>query len=279
VTESRQALRHRWREALDEWRIPPAILAAADESPWTLPTDLFASRTRQQLAAPSGASMDVAARALPVNRRGVVLDVGAGAGAASLALRGRIGHIVAVDEDAGMLRTFGELAAEAGVPASTVHGRWPDVARSTRPADVVVCHHVLYNVPDLEPFVTELTAHSRGWVVVEITARHPMTLLNPLWKSLHGVDRPERPTAGDALALIASLGLDPKWHAWQRPITQDGASWDELVTSTARRLCLPPDRVPDVDKALRDMGVQPEMPYIGGGLRDLVTIWWPGFAH
>lgn len=276
---AREKFRRQWRDGLAEWRIPPEILAAATESPWTAPAAIFASRARKQLAAPSGVSNDVAAQALPITGGGVVLDVGAGAGAASLALRSRAAHITAVDEDADMLGAFAALAAESGVPATTVHGRWPDVYPQVHAADVVVCHHVLYNVAELEPFVAQLTAHARSRVVVEITPRHPAALLNPLWNKLHGIARPERPTATDAIALISALGLDPKWHAWQRPITQEGNSYEELIASTRRRLCLTPDRADDVDKALRELGAGPETPYVGGSMRDLVTIWWPGFAH
>ena len=38
------------------------------------------------------------------------------------------------------------------MPAETVNGHWPEVAGLLAPADVVVCHDGLYNVPDLEPF-------------------------------------------------------------------------------------------------------------------------------
>jgi SAM-dependent methyltransferase len=271
-----ETIGRRWREALDEWRIPAQILATATESPWTLPAPLFVGRARRQLVDPSGVSVDVASAALPDG--GTVLDVGAGAGAASLAMRGRAGHITAVDEDAGMLATFGDLAAEHGIRVTAVEGQWPAVAASVPAADVVVCHHVLYNVADLGPFLVELTAHARRRVVVELTSNHPAAQLNPLWKAIHRVDRPDRPTAADAIALIAALDLEPQWWAWERPISQDGTSYQELVASTSRRLCLGPDRAADVDAALRDLGVRADKPYLGGPMRRVVTIWWAGSA-
>ena len=266
----------RWRAALGEWRIPPEILAGAAAAPWTLPVKIFAGRARRQLETPSGLSYEMALEALPPG--GSVLDVGAGAGAASLALRGVAGAITAVDESEAMLATFAELASAASVPADTVLGTWPVMAPAVEPADVVLCHHVVYNVADLVPFIDALTEHARCRVVVELTARHPAALLNPLWSGLHGIDRPTGPRAADAIDVIASTGVDPRWQVWQRPITQDGTDYAELVASTCRRLCLGPERMSDVEAALRDQGVRPDRPYLGDATRELVTIWWDPIA-
>ncbi len=262
----------RWRAGLDAWRIPPEILAGAVASPWTLPVNVFAGRARKQVDEPSGLSYDVAVEALPLG--GTVLDVGAGAGAASLSLRGVAGVLTAVDESEAMLATFTDLATAASVAARTIVGTWPAIATIVPTADVVVCHHVLYNVADLVPFVNALTAHARHRVVVEITNRHPAALLNPVWSALHGIDRPDGPTAADAVEVIASTGVDPHQQSWRRPITQDGTDYDELIASTVRRLCLGPERVGDVEAALRDLGVSRDRPYLGPSLRELVTIWW-----
>jgi SAM-dependent methyltransferase len=274
----------RWRADLAAWAIPDSILAGAGASPWTLPRGVFARRAERQVEAPDGPSFARAAEALPAG--GTVLDVGAGAGAASLPLArrgdggdagpgdgggGRAGAIVAVDEDADLLATFADLAGRIGVPARTVTGRWPDVAATVDPADVVVCHHVLYNVPDIAAFATALTGHARRRVVVELTARHPLTVLNPLWQRLHGLDRPERPTAADAVAVLRDLGLDPLVRHWQRPARAEYASVDDLVAHTARRLCLPPGRHAEVRAALDELGADR---WLGPPVRDLVTIWW-----
>ena len=266
----------RWRADLGAWRIPQAILVGAGTSPWELPVAMFACRARQQLGDPSGRSYELAAGALPA--RGSVLDVGAGAGAASLSLRRLAGAITAVDESGAMLAAFARLAADVPAATETIAGTWPAVAASVPAADVVVCHHVLYNVADLVPFVTALTAHARHRIVVEITARHPAALFNPLWKALHGVDRPDRPVAADAIDVIAATGVEPRWQAWQRPVTLDGTGYDELIASATRRLCLGPERLADVETALRGLGVSRERPYLGPPVRDLVTIWWNGSA-
>ncbi|MDQ1514666.1 MAG: hypothetical protein QOE80_496 [Actinomycetota bacterium] len=258
----------RWREDLDSWAIPPDILAAAPETPWGCPTGLFARAAEEALAereeAPSP-SLQRALEALPEG--GSVLDVGAGGGAASLPLCPPAASVTAVDQSPGMLAAFAERAEQLKIDHAEVEGLWPAVAATVGPADVVVCHHVLYNVGDIVPFVVALTGHARRRVVVEITAEHPQSSLNALWKRFHGNVRPTRPTAADAAAVLAELGLDvgieefeaaPRWHDHDRA---------ELVAFTRRRLCLPAERDVEIDAVLEPPGP-----------RRSVTLWWSGEA-
>ena len=270
-------LLERWRLDLESWAIPEEILAAVAESPWELPRQLFARRATRRREAPSGPSFQRAWEALDPS--GCLLDVGAGGGAASLPLAPRATEITAVDGDQQMLSAFLDNSAGLGPPARGICGRWPDVAGEVAPADVVTCHHVLYNVPDLGTFVTELTAHARRRVVVEITARHPLTPLNPLWEHFHGLHRPTVPTAADAIAILEALGLAPSHLAWSRPGELEYESFDDLVEVTRRRLCLPESRAGDVGGALREIGVGTARPSdLGSSATNLVTIWWDGVA-
>jgi SAM-dependent methyltransferase len=208
-----------------------------------------------------------------------VLDVGAGAGAASLPLLPWCTELTAVDTDGQMLALLGERAAAAGVPATLIEGGWPDVAPDAGPADVVTCHHVTYNVPRIEPFLTALTETARRTVVVEMTAVHPLASLNDLWLRFHGLRRPVGPTADDLLAILAELGIWAEQERWRRPGGTDYASFAELTDVTRRRLCLPPGRSADVAAALVDSGVDPMHPVdLGSSGREVVTIWWQGRA-
>jgi hypothetical protein len=178
-----------------------------------------------------------------------------------------------------MLGLLAARAAEAGLAARMVHGRWPDVAAQVPPADVVTCHHVVFNVPDLGPFLEALTAHARRRVVIETAAAHPLTSLNPLWLRFHGLKRPDRPTAGDTLAILAAMGRNPGHTEWSRPAEADYRSMAELVEVTRRRLCLPPERAAEVEAALVELGIKPGQPRdLGSSGRDVVTIWWEGIA-
>jgi SAM-dependent methyltransferase len=267
----------RWREQLEGWAIPAEILAAAPESPWGFPVGLFRSRAHRAGSRPGTPSTLEAARHLPPG--GSVLDVGAGGGAASLPLAGEAGRLVAVDESPEMVASFLAAAEAAGVPAEGVEGRWPEVAGRVGPADVVVCHHVLYNVADLAPFAAALTGHARRRVVAELTDRHPLAALAPLWRRFHGLERPEGPGAGDAVAALAELGLDVDRRDWEH---QDRFGFDdfgELVAFTRRRLCLPAGRDPEVAEALLEQGThQVDGVWVSGQPRRVTTLSWPGSA-
>lgn len=257
-----------WRQALGTWAIPEGILSQAQSSPWQLPVERFAGRADDAVANPRGWSYERAASALPPG--GSVLDIGAGAGAASLPLAQRAGLLTAVDTSPAMLQAFAERGAELTCGTATVQGSWPEVAHDVAVHDVVVVHHVLYNVADLEPFVRALTDHARARVVVEVPPRHPMSWSNPLWQQFWGVERPVSPTADDLVAALRSLGLrDLVVYRWQRrdPDTTPLADRVELVTL---RLCLPPERRPDVEAALRDLPPAQQ--------RQVVTIAWAGSA-
>ncbi len=267
----------RWREQLGAWAVPEEILARAPESPWGFPVGLFRARAEQARGrGPTPSNREAVRRLAP---GGTVLDVGAGAGAASLPLAGRAGRIVAVDESAGMIEAFLAAARATGVQADGVHGRWPDVAGEVGPADMVVCHDVLYNVQDLAPFALALTGHARGGVVAQLTERHPLAPLAPLWRRFHGLDRPQGPTAGDAVAALRSLGLEVERQDWT---TSHGGSFEQfqdLVAYTRRRLCLPAGRDPELAEALEPLCVRDDAGYRIGPLhRPVVTLSWPGTA-
>ncbi|MGO9963050.1 MAG: class I SAM-dependent methyltransferase [Acidimicrobiales bacterium] len=263
----------RWRSDLESWVIPDEILSATTESPWVLPRQVFIRRAEIHRQAPSSPSYRRAWEAL--GQAGSVLDVGAGAGAACLPLVARATEVSAVDSDQELLNVLVENANRLGKQAIAICGRWPDVAGEVAPADVVTCHHVLYNVADLGPFVAALASHARRRVVVEMTARHPLTSLNPLWERFHGLARPEVPTATDALAVLEALGLEPRHETWCRPGGFEHESFEDLVEVTRRRLCLGSDRTGEVASALRELGAEGERsgePGLSGV--EIVTIWW-----
>ncbi len=268
----------KWRDDLAAWAIPEPILAGASESPWVLPTQVFARRTDRLSADPSGPSFERAFAAL--DPPGTVLDLGSGAGAASLPLRQRLTGLTAVDSNEAMLGLLASRASAAGLPAGRVLGTWPHIAAQVPEADVVTCHHVLYNVADLPPFLNAMTAHARRLVVVEMTKVHPLTSLNGLWLKFHGLARPQGPTSDDIIAILTASGIEFGWQAWRRPGGSDYPTMAELTDVTRRRLCLPPERAEDVTQALIEAGVDPARPAdLGSSGRDVVTIWWRGSAN
>lgn len=256
----------RWAEQLAAWAIPPEILAAAPEPPWGFPPAIFGARAVDEAA--DTPSRRRALEALPEG--GTVLDVGSGGGVASLPLCPPARRLVAVDESAELLADLSGAAERRGVDHVEVLGRWPDVAATAPAADVVVCHHVFYNVPDLVPFALALTTHARRRVVVELTDRHPRTADAPLWRLFHGIERPTGPTAHDAIAVLEEAGLAVGVERFTAP-PRPGVGADQWVAFVRKRLCLPPDRDPEI-AALMDAGATEPVS------RATTTLWWDGSA-
>lgn len=240
----------RWREELGRWAIPPGIIAAAPESPYGFPTELFRARgERMDRRADPTPTTARALEALPESGR--VLDIGCGGGATSLPLAGRAGVLVGVDAQEDMLEGFIANARAAGVDAEAVHGRWPEIAGRVGEVDVVVAGHVLYNVADLEPFARSIAAISRSGVVFELTERHPLHWMNDLWLRFHDLERPDGPVAADALEALTELGFAPLMEVWSAP--QRGGGFErrsDAVALARRRLCLSPDRDDELADAL-----------------------------
>jgi hypothetical protein len=209
-------------------------------------------------------------RALEALHEGdAVLDVGAGRCAMSLPLRPPALSLTAVDGSAEMLENS---------PADrTVLGRWPDVADAAGGADVVVCGHVLYNVPELMPFVEALTHAARRRVVVEITASHPRNREpeRTLWKHFWDLDRPTGPSWEDAREVIRETGVEPAVAIWETDQRGSFPSPEELVTLMRRTVCLPASRDREVREIVEHFAVERNGRWrMTSQPRRVVTFWW-----
>jgi SAM-dependent methyltransferase len=255
-----------WAEALGEWAIPAEILNSAPEPPWGFPVDLFVDVARHALAEPPTATHRRAADALPDG--GVLLDVGSGAGAASLPIAARAGRVIAVDQDRQMLEALAELAPDRA-SVELVEGRWPDVADLVGEVDVAVCANVAYNVADLGPFLDALTTAARHRVVLELSAVHPQSSFSPLWQHFWGLSRPTRPTVADAYAVVREVtGATPGSEHWARSRSFMGEGGAQTIAWGRRRLCLSPEFENQVSAALNEL---PEL-----APSAMATLWWPG---
>jgi SAM-dependent methyltransferase len=248
---------------LTGWAIPQDLLAAAPQSPYFFDPSVFIAGADEAVNRAGDTVSDrVAREGLPTG--GTVLDVGVGAGAASLRLGATT--IIGVDPSPALLDAFVERAHRLGIAAVAVQGSWPGAAVETQVADVVVCHHVVYNVSDLAPFARALSEHAASRTVIELTACHPMAWLAPYWKALYDLDQPVRPTADDAIALLNDLGIAVHQRRWVRRIQMIGESGDQQLARIARRLCLRPDRLDELRGALSQQPPPAE--------REVVTVWW-----
>ena len=264
------AAAQRWRTALESWAIPPEILADAPQSPWGFPVRLF-ERAADEAVGRVTATTRAAAEALPAG--GVVLDIGCGAGAASIPLLGTAGAFIGVDESPEMLEAFtGRVGAGEASDASVVThaGRWPDVAAEVGVADVAVARNVAYNVPDLGAFAAAMTAHARARVVLELTERHPLHWMNPLWRAIHDVERPDGPNVDDAVAVLEDLGLVVSIERWTAPSLLSRLPDDETIGFLVQRLCVGPERAEEVRAAVGTVSAPQE--------QGAATLWWDGGA-
>jgi SAM-dependent methyltransferase len=256
------ALDH-WSTALRAWGIPDAILASAPQSPWIHPVQSFRPEGDLFVDTPSRNRALEALERTTGHERSVV-DVGCGGGRAAFGLTPPATIVVGVDHQQAMLDVFAEEAARRSLDCTTVLGDWQEVASATPSADVVTCHHVLYNVGDLAPFVTALDAHAHQRVVIEIPRLHPLAGLSGLWKHFWDLDRPTSPTALDALEAIRSIGPDARLEAFDIRLPEAPVT-DQDVEFTRIRLCLPAQRDAEIRRYLVDHPAR---------TRALATIWW-----
>ncbi len=224
-----------WSAQLAEWGIPDEILAQAPISPWSHEVATFSVDDTLDR---DGLSARVAREVLPLHG-GVVLDVGCGGGRSSAVLVPPAERLIGVDENATMLAAFEDAARSAGVAAQTCRGVGPTWRRVTPVADVVVCHHVFFNVADAVPFATALTEHARLAVVVEIPVRHPLSGWNAAFKHFWDLDRPVGPTDADLVAVLREAGFVPEvWHSHRTPLSSHSSDPSTLLPAA------PPAAVP-----------------------------------
>lgn len=180
-------------------------------------------------------------------------------------------RVIGVDGNPAMLAAFTDAASAAGVRSMTIQGRWPDVADEVPAADVVTCHHVVYNVADIGPFVTALTDHARLAVVVVLPTDHPRSAWSAAFKHFWDLDRPTRPTSDDFAEVLAELGLDAeRWDMARPPLAEATADPANEVPNARRVLCLGADRDDEIAAYLA--GNQPAWPMTHSVFR------WPGAA-
>lgn len=251
--------RDNWARALSAWAIPKEILDQTKESPWIHPPVLFQVPDEIGLTI----SHTRAFEALPIG--GSVLDVGCGGGIATFALTPRASHVIGVDHQSEMLQMFSANAESRGVTCEVFEGFWPEIAPVVPKADVVVCHHVVYNVAEIGPFLQELNSHAKFRVVIEIPTRHPLSNLSGAWKHFWNLDRPTEPTSEDLLKVLKEIGIDARCQYWWGPV-RDRIDVEQDSEFLRIRLCLPPERLPEV----RDYLLAHPTPH----QRTLATIWW-----
>jgi hypothetical protein len=264
----------KWKSELEAWAIPKEILDAAPESPWGYPTEIFQRRTEETLKRKRTFSTKKALEVMPIAGR--VMDIGVGAGAASLPLTTKAFLIVGVDPSAEMLQEFELIASKRGVQAKRIQGTWPGAVKQVTHADVVISHHLLYNIPDIEPFVQAMDNRALIRVVIELTSEHPLSWMNDLWQHFHDLERPSGPTATDAFEAIEEIGFPAEMHEEvTEPIPSGFEEKKDAIALVRRRLCLPAEKDEEIAEMLGDRLVDNDGLWSAGPAEHTVTtIWW-----
>jgi len=247
---------NKWREDLDNWGIPEVILKQAPTNPWIHPVDLF-------LVPNEIVETFSHTKAREVNPE-TVLDIGCGGGIAAFALVPPATKVFGIDHQPEMLVQFDKEAKRRNVDSETHEGFWPEISGKVSKADVVVSHHVLFNVKNIEEFLLECDSHAVKRVVVEIPERHPQSDSNFLWEHFWGLERPNSPKANDILDILKELGIAAEVQYWESKPRE--ISDNNKTAEYARiRLCLDSSKDEEIKKMLEGQEIAP---------RKLATIWW-----
>ncbi|MGH8957395.1 MAG: class I SAM-dependent methyltransferase [Acidimicrobiia bacterium] len=260
-----------WRQQLEAWKIPDELLAAVDQSPYGWPKRLWKERGERGLGEEATTPTTEIASQL-AGPGGAVLDIGAGTGRASFPLT-RLGHpVTMLEPNPTMVSSLRELVADR--PVAIVEGRWPEVAEFIDPHAVAMSAHVVYDVPDLVPFLEAMDQKGSG-AVIEMTPEHPWSNLTELYYEFHRLARPDGPTSDDLVAVVRELGRVPEVERWSRPSDMAYESVSEIIEITGRRLVLPPSRWPELEKHLlpRIVG-EPGALQVSPLDREITTVWW-----
>ena len=137
---------------------------------------------------------------------GSVLDVGGGAGRFAVALAARRGAAVTVvDPSRSMLEQLEASMAEVeGANVRGMSAEW-ELAQ-VESADMVLCSHVVYGVPDIRPFLQKLHDHARRRVIVVSFVDSPQAGVAPLWEPVYGEARVNLPALPELMNVLWEMG-------------------------------------------------------------------------
>lgn len=150
------------------------------------------------------------------------IDVGAGAGRHAARLAERLDWVTAVEPSQGM-RDLIPPRDNMTIIAS------PWELADPAPADLVICCHVLYGIPEIEPFVAKLERAARLHVFIQLRFGQMTTPADPLWELLTGQERVRQPQFGDLYNALLQLGIRPDVAVLSHEAQQRWAGENEFI--------------------------------------------------
>ena len=154
-------------------------------------------------------------------------------------------HVVAVEPSPSMSTALVQQAASADIKnISPVQSTWQDA--EVERADVIICCHVVYTVPDIEPFVRKLGTHADKIIVVLYDAP-PQSQIHAVWKQVHDEERLFLPSLPELREVLTELGIAASFEQLPVRPSRGYASFEEATEQLTGRLFLEPGS-PKIEK-------------------------------
>jgi SAM-dependent methyltransferase len=206
-----------------------------------------------------------------------LLDVGGGAGRLALALALRCRRVTVIEPSESMLEELRIGAGKAGIRNVTVVASTWEVA-SVKPADVVLCAHVLYTVEEVDTFVHKLEAHAKRRVLLVMFMDGPQSHLAPFWGRVHGEERTVLPSLRELMPVLWEMGIYPNLEMLESIPPPHYDDSDDALGDLRFRLYIQPDTEKDrlLKRAMKELLLKDEegLAIKGAGPRRLGLASW-----
>lgn len=149
-----------------------------------------------------------------------VLDVGGGAGRFALPLTLTSEHVTVVEPSASMVQWLRDDARNFGLSnLSVIQQPWEEAA--VEPHDMGFCAYVLHGVAEIKQFVDKLIDHAKRGVVILEHMAAPDSMVNPVWRAVHGEERKGTPGVPELLKVLWEMEIYPEVQMFEgtRPTT------------------------------------------------------------
>ena len=173
-----------------------------------------------------------------------LLDVGGGAGRLALSLALRCANVTVVEPSDSMVAELRDAVREGGIEnVNVVPQTWEDA--QVKPADIVLCAHVVYGVADIGSFVRKLDSHAGERVLMLVFMASPQSHLSPIWEAVHGEERVNMPALPELLRVLWEMEIYPDIEMFGASEPQVFESREAAIEQLRQRLYITPDTEQD----------------------------------